>query len=88
MNRRGFMAAILCAGVAPAVVRAASLMPVRQLDNGIVLPWGDTPLTMISTFDRYPLIDFDAVYRVIGKQMLRTIEESAFLALTGRKYGA
>ena len=28
MNRRGFMQAILAAGVAPAVVKAASLMPV------------------------------------------------------------
>ncbi len=75
MNRRGFMTAILSAGVAPAVVRAASLMPVRQLDSGVVLPWGETPLTMISTFDRYPLIDFDAVYSFMGEQMRRTIEE-------------
>lgn len=36
MNRRGFLSAILAAGVAPAVVRAASLMPVRTLPSGIV----------------------------------------------------
>ena len=83
MNRRGFMAAILASGVAPAVVRAASLMPVRPLASGIVLPWGDTELTAISAFD-YPQIDFAAVYNLIGRQMLRTIEDSAFFALTER----
>lgn len=37
MNRRSFMQAILAASVAPAIVRAAHLMPVRVLDSGIVV---------------------------------------------------
>jgi hypothetical protein len=36
MNRRGFLAACLAGCVAPAVVHAAWLMPVRQLESGIV----------------------------------------------------
>ncbi len=48
-----------------------------------MLPWGDTELTAISAFD-YPQIDFAAVYNLIGRQMLRTIEDSAFFALTER----
>lgn len=38
MNRRGFLGAILAAGCAPAIVRAESLMRVRQLDSGILIP--------------------------------------------------
>lgn len=34
MNRRGFLSSILALGAAPAIVRAASLMPAR----GIVIP--------------------------------------------------
>ncbi len=42
MNRRSFMAAILAASVAPAVVKAGILMPVRPR---ILLPWqGDLTL--------------------------------------------
>jgi hypothetical protein len=36
MNRRGFLASMLAAAAAPAIVRAASLMPVRPL--GLILP--------------------------------------------------
>lgn len=31
MNRRGFLGAILAAGVAPAIIRGGILMPVRQI---------------------------------------------------------
>ena len=41
MNRRGFLAGILAAGAAPAVVKAASLMKV----SGIVLPTDEEVLT-------------------------------------------
>lgn len=42
MERRGFLQAILASAMAPAVARAASLMPVRQLSEHIVgLDWGD-----------------------------------------------
>ena len=37
MNRRSFLQAILAAGIAPAVVRAASLMPVRALASGLLV---------------------------------------------------
>lgn len=37
MNRRGFMGAILAAGVAPFVVKAGSLMAVRVPENAIIL---------------------------------------------------
>ena len=39
MNRRGFLQAILAAGVAPAVVGSGILMPVRT----IILPWDGMP---------------------------------------------
>lgn len=40
MNRRGFLGAILAAGVAPAVVKASSLMPVlvRKELGGLLVP--------------------------------------------------
>lgn len=42
MNRRGFLGAILAAGVAPAVVKASSLMPVfvRKELGGLLVPDG------------------------------------------------
>lgn len=47
MDRRGFLKSILALGVAPAVVRAGSLMPVVQTASGLLIPaaavilWGD-----------------------------------------------
>ncbi len=39
MNRRDFLKGILAAGIAPAIVKAANIMPVRQIsDTGIVQP--------------------------------------------------
>ena len=40
MNRRGFLGAILAAGVAPAVVKAANIMPVfvRREVGGLLVP--------------------------------------------------
>lgn len=40
MNRRGFLGAILAAGVAPAIVRAANIMPVflRREVGGLLVP--------------------------------------------------
>lgn len=40
MNRRGFLGAILAGAVAPAVVRAASLMPWKATESGLLLPTG------------------------------------------------
>lgn len=38
MNRRNFLAGILAASAAPAIVRAASLMPVKVMDSGVLVP--------------------------------------------------
>jgi hypothetical protein len=43
-TRRGFLAAMLAAGVAPSIVRAGRIMPVRVLEEPIVLPWAVNPL--------------------------------------------
>lgn len=69
MNRRGFLGAILAAGVAPAVVRAASLMPVRVLESDLVLPlpfcYGGEPvfrqvLRRMGDLERYEYAEFQA----------------------------
>lgn len=60
MNRRGFLAAMLAAGVAPAVVRAQSLMKLVPLsDSGIVgLEWAEidlgiaTPMTLTEIINK------------------------------------
>lgn len=38
MNRRGFLAGILACAAAPAIARAASLMPVKALESGVLVP--------------------------------------------------
>lgn len=43
MNRRGFLGAILAAGIAPAYVKASSLMPVV---SRIWVPWGAYPYSI------------------------------------------
>jgi len=40
MNRRSFIASILAAGIAPAVVGSGILMPVRKLWTGYDIPFG------------------------------------------------
>lgn len=37
MDRRSFMQAILASSTAPAIVKAASLMPIRRLESGLAL---------------------------------------------------
>lgn len=36
MNRRGFLQSILALGIAPAVARASSLMPIRVLEEPLI----------------------------------------------------
>lgn len=39
MDRRGFLQAILAAGVAPAIVKAANIMPVfSRMQSGLIVP--------------------------------------------------
>jgi hypothetical protein len=47
MDRRGFLGAILAAGVAPAVVKAASLMPLWvRSESGLIVRSGNGLLTI------------------------------------------
>lgn len=81
MNRRGFLGAILAAGAAPAIVKAASLMPVfTRSASGLFVP--PTRLDVLYQFGAPDLIltleDFAA--RVIEPAMLavsRKLDEDA-----------
>jgi hypothetical protein len=52
MNRRGFLSSILALGIAPAVVRASSLMPIHVIEEPAIditttlreyaIQWGET----------------------------------------------
>lgn len=55
MNRRGFLSAILAAGVAPAVVKASSLMPVRRLDGWLPHVYG-----RLADLERYEFAEYQA----------------------------
>ena len=44
MKRRDWLKAILAAGIAPAVVKAESLMRVKELPSGLVVPDGQITL--------------------------------------------
>jgi hypothetical protein len=43
MNRRGFLGTILALGCAPAIVRAHSLMPVRVLEEPVIVVVNQMP---------------------------------------------
>ena len=46
MNRRGFLQAILAAGMAPAIVSAANIMPVfARAESGLIVPESLTTIT-------------------------------------------
>lgn len=61
MDRRGFLGAILAAGVAPAIVRASSLMSVR----GLLVP------THLDSFDAFA----QAMLEPIIDQHLQALED-------------
>jgi hypothetical protein len=46
MNRRGFLQAILAAGMAPAIARASSLMPIKVIDEPRVWLPGSGMITL------------------------------------------
>lgn len=52
MNRRGFLQAILAAGVAPAVIGSGVLMPVRKLIMPDLVLWGTSTVELIQPFQR------------------------------------
>ena len=71
ITRRGFLGAILAAGVAPAVVKAGNLMPVRPV-GGLILP-GDE---IFRCTERYAIGHVDPAY--FARSMLETKERVAF----------
>lgn len=85
MNRRGFLAGILAAGIAPAVVRAASLMPLVVRDSGLWV-YGDSGIFVVP----------ENLVRVVYLSMIgggggggkgeRLIAPQPFELLPGREY--
>lgn len=72
MNRRGFLAGILAAGISPAIVRAASLMPVKVMDSGIAVPtWLGVDL---GTHDRYIMVTMEFTPGQLETRRFRLIE--------------
>ncbi len=77
MNRRGFLSAILAAGVAPAFVGSSVLMPVRSL----VLPTVEEVVAVSGN----TLLTID----MITREALRIFEETgAFMRSMNRQYEA
>ena len=81
MNRRQFLGAIIASACAPAIVRASSLMPVREIAAPLYLgtpgpaqtiDWGESVLVR----------DWTPYYAAIGVQMRETLETIAYQTLT------
>ena len=80
MNRRGFLGTILALGVAPAIVRASSLMPltfrgvpvVFDEEMEIFAPRGGGPIASVTDLESLPIIrkptreDMAALWRTPG----------------------
>jgi hypothetical protein len=74
MDRRGFMGAILAAGMAPAIVRAESLMRCRS----IVLPTIEETLAVVVGFDEgRPLLNLSLITREVRQIMKENTRLSA-----------
>lgn len=76
MNRRGFLSAILAAGIAPAVCKAANLMPVFvRRESGLLLP---------TTHDGAVITLFDALGQELAKiPMIGAPASQGRLSLSG-----
>ena len=79
-NRRGFLGAMLAASMAPAIVRASSLMPIFV--PKIIVPkfvlWGDG--IRDDTLALQALIDGKEVIRHDGSTFTRTLTNAIFLS--------
>lgn len=75
MNRRGFLGAILAAGVAPAVVRAVSLMPLVTRPSGLVLP-AHTSLDVLYGYKAPSILTIE----MITAESLRILKNNLSLA--------
>lgn len=71
MNRRGFLGAILAAGVAPAIVKVASLMPVRA--PGMVY----VPIFNVTGFDENGIAIVETYAQALARSMRETKEKVA-----------
>lgn len=79
MNRRGFIGAILAAGLAPAIVRVASLMPVR----GIVLPSTEETIDILYGYATPQLIAREGLQILKTKISLRADVGTGFSQIEG-----
>lgn len=85
MNRRGFLAAILASGMAPAIVKAANIMPIFVSSSaGLVLP---SPEPIFVASGGNTLLTIDRITReaalLVGIDDLRELgyDKPAFLKL-------
>lgn len=87
MNRRGFLTSILAAGAAPFIVRAGSLMAVREPKIiGVDLAKPGMEFGRIETFSFMtspPLLDPDTDARAIAERMARVLEVVTYKVLVG-----
>lgn len=77
LSRRGFLAGIIAAGVAPAIVRPGLLMPVKPLWRPI--PWGVSPVATLTQWGTaIPLTGGDLVtgikYKIIFNAQTRAFK--------------
>ncbi len=80
MNRRGFLAGILAAGLAPAFVRAGSLMPV--VTRPVEVATG-TEVRAVLTGNHEAILDLMEVrYREAADQLARLIDQDIFSMAT------
>ncbi len=65
MNRRGFLGAMLVAGVAPAIVQAANIMPVfvRKEVGGLLVPELSFEMNVTATELGNRLVTFEEITR-------------------------
>ena len=80
MDRRGFIGSILALGVAPSIVRAQHIMPVRVLEDSLIyIPWeGEDPMFAIMAKDVANLIwDISPPQRAINLQQLISLYRTA-----------
>jgi hypothetical protein len=72
MNRRSFLQSILAVGIAPAVVRAESLMKMVRRESGLVVPSG----MELMMAEEQVLIERVGYFFDLKAEMLRELEAS------------
>ena len=89
MNRRGFLAGILSLGVAPAIVRADSLMKIVPRNVELLLPYSeDITINQMRDLDFYDGIQWsqrDLAHQRLAKWYEDQLDRIAFNTITGVK---